>query len=113
MTITLCGSTRFKNEFEEMNVLLTMRGHVVLSVASFPHADNVEWTEDEKTHLDLIHLAKIEMSDAIFVIDVNEYIGFSTKREIAWAKLRGKRIYRFSACVTDGELNYKIDNFGL
>lgn len=104
MTITLCGSTRFKKQFEDINVLLTMRGHIVISVASFPHADNVEWTEDEKTHLDLIHLAKIDSSEVIFVIDVDKYVGFSTKREIAWAKLRGKRIYYYSQTIKDGQL---------
>ena len=87
--ITLCGSTKFKDQFEEANVKLTMEGNVVISVGVFGHANKVEFTEGQKEKLDKIHLQKIDMADEIFVINVGGYIGSSTKNEIKYAKLQG------------------------
>ncbi len=91
MKICLCGSTKFRNEYEAANKQLTLEGHVVLSVAGFGHAGDT-FTEGEKELLDLIHLQKILFCDAIYVIDVGGYIGDSTRREIKWAELNGKMI---------------------
>lgn len=91
--ITLCGSTRFKRAFQEWNARLTLRGHVVFSVALWGHADKtVDPTSDEKALLDRVHLRKIELSDAIFVLDVGRYVGASTSREIAHAQALGKSV---------------------
>jgi len=46
MIITLCGSTKFKNEFEEVAKNLALEGHAVLSVNMFHHADNLELTTE-------------------------------------------------------------------
>lgn len=78
--ITLCGSTKFKKEFEEANRRFTMMGYVVISVGVFGHADGIEITEQEKELLDNIHLRKIDMSDEIFVVNAEGYIGSSTIR---------------------------------
>ena len=44
--ITLCGSTRFKNEFLETQKRLTLEGNIVISVGLFGHSgDNEVWTE--------------------------------------------------------------------
>jgi len=97
MKITLCGSTRFMKEYEEWNIKLTMAGHLVYSVARpSSMSSSTPLAVDEKQHLDLIHLAKIEESDAIFIIDPNFYMGESTNRERAWAKLRDKKIFHLS-----------------
>lgn len=90
--ITLCGSTRFKEEFEKVNADLTLRGFVVLSCGVFGHTDGVELTEEKKKELDKLHLRKIAMSHAIYVINKDGYIGESTKREIAYANKLGKPI---------------------
>ena len=102
MKITLCGSTKFKNTFEEWNKKLTLAGHIVYTVSCFGHADKIEYTEEQKNKLDLVHFIKILNSDAIFVLDVDDYIGFSTKREIVWAELNNKLVYYLSAGA-DGE----------
>lgn len=39
-----------------------------------------------------MHKRKIDMSDEIFVINVDGYIGDSTRSEIEYAKLCGKKI---------------------
>ena len=90
--ITLCGSTRFKNEFNEINKELTLQGNLVISVGVFGHAEGIQLTEQEKMMLDDIHFQKINMADEIFVINVGGYIGTSTKREIAYAESLGKPV---------------------
>ena len=97
--ITLCGSTRFKNEFMEAQKDLTLKGNIVISVGLFGHSgDNEVWEQmDEgtltktKEMLDDMHKRKIDMSDEIFVINVGGYIGESTKSEIEYAKKHNKK----------------------
>ncbi len=91
--ITLCGSTKFKREFEEINKKLTLEGNIVISVGVFVHNDEEkEALLSKKDLLDEIHLDKIRLADEIFVINKNGYIGESTRREIEFAKKLGKPI---------------------
>ena len=97
--ITLCGSTRFKEEFLEAQKRLTLEGNIVISVGLFGHSgDDVVWTEGVKDMLDRQHLAKIDLADEIFVINVGGYIGDSTRREIAYAEYKGKSITYLESC---------------
>jgi len=97
--ITLCGSTRFKEEFLEAQKRLTLEGNIVISVGLFGHSgDDVVWTEGVKEMLDRQHLAKIDLADEIFVINVGGYIGDSTRREIAYAEFKGKTITYLEEC---------------
>ena len=86
--ITLCGSTKFKKEFEEAAKELSLKGSIILTVSFFTHADNIEITEEQKKMLDALHMRKISISDEIFVINKGGYIGFSTGNEInfAWSR---------------------------
>ncbi|MGL5642890.1 MAG: hypothetical protein ACRDDM_11500 [Paraclostridium sp.] len=91
--ITLCGSTKFKNEFLEIQKKLTLEGNIVISLGIFTHADNENIMNEEITDmLEDIHKEKIKMSNEIFVINKNGYIGESTKKEIAYAIQQGKAI---------------------
>ena len=91
--ITLCGSTRFKEQFLETQKLLTLKGNIVISVGLFGHSgDDEVWTEGTKQMLDDMHKRKIDMADEIFVINVNGYIGSSTKSEIEYALKTGKKV---------------------
>ena len=91
--ITLCGSTRFKEQFLEVQKRLTLEGNIVISVGLFGHSgDNEVWNEGTKVMLDRMHLAKIDLADEIFVINVGNYIGDSTRNEIEYAKSKGKRV---------------------
>ncbi|MEK0317187.1 hypothetical protein [Cohnella sp. 56] len=87
--ITLCGSTRFRQQFERINAELTLQGHVVISVGVFVHAGDHPVTEAQKTMLDSVHLQKIDMADEIFVVNPGGYIGESTGREIEYARRKG------------------------
>lgn len=89
--ITLCGSTRFKEDFERVNRELTLAGNIVISVGCFGHAGDT-FTEEQKVMLDDIHKRKIDMADAIFVINKNGYVGSSTKSEINYAWRNNKEI---------------------
>ena len=92
--ITLCGSTRFKDAFLEMQKRLTLEGNIVISVGLFGHSgDNEAWAEGTKEMLDDMHKRKIDMADEIFVINVGGYIGDSTRSEIEYAKKTGKSIH--------------------
>ena len=91
--ITLCGSTRFKNAFLEAQKRLTLEGNIVISVGLFGHSgDDEVWAEGTKEMLDDMHKAKISMADEIFVINVDGYIGSSTRSEIEYAKATGKSV---------------------
>lgn len=90
--ITLCGSTKFKEDFLREQERLTLAGNVVISVGVFGHADNISMDDSIKIMLDDIHRQKIEMADEIFVINKNDYIGLSTRNEINYAMVCGKTI---------------------
>ncbi|MCI6166538.1 MAG: hypothetical protein MR685_02950 [Alistipes sp.] len=91
--ITLCGSTRFKDQFLEAQKRLTLAGNIVISVGLFGHSgDDEVWTEGTKEMLDDMHKRKIDMADRIYVINVNGYIGSSTRSEIEYARKKGKQV---------------------
>ena len=91
--VTLCGSTRFKDTFMEVQKSLTLQGCIVISVGLFGHAGDEEvWTEGTKEMLDDMHKRKIDMADEIFVINVDGYIGSSTRSEIEYARKTGKPV---------------------
>lgn len=90
--VCLCGSTKFKKDFEEANKRETLNGNVVLSVGCFMHSDSVPITAEQKADLDKLHLDKVEMADEVLVINVGGYVGESTRGEIAHAERLGKPI---------------------
>lgn len=94
--ITLCGSTKFKKEFEQSNRYLTLKGNIVISLAFFEQSEGVEITEEQANLFGEIHFRKIDMSDEIFVIDAGGYIGSSTRKEIEYAHENGKLVQYYS-----------------
>lgn len=89
--ITLCGSTKFKDQFMEVQKKLTLEGNIVISVGCFGHAGDI-FSDEQKLMLDDMHKRKIDMADEIFVINVGGYIGESTKSEIEYAKKHNKKV---------------------
>ena len=84
--ITLCGSTKFKDDFLKEQKRLSLEGNIVISVGLFGHSGDEEvLQEGVKEMLDDMHKRKIDMADEIFVINKNGYIGSSTKSEIEYA----------------------------
>lgn len=92
--VTLCGSTRFKNEFLEVQKRLTLEGNIVISVGLFGHSgDDEVWSDGVKEMLDDMHKRKIDMADEVFVINKGGYIGSSTQSEIEYAREAGKAVF--------------------
>ena len=103
--VCLCGSTRFKESFDEAAYHETMHGHIVLSVGFFMHAtgnrhgDGIGCTPEQKIKLDELHRRKIDLCDEILVLNVNGYIGDSTRSEINYAVMHGKPIRYLEAAL--------------
>ena len=98
--ITLCGSTRFKEQFLEAQKRLTLEGNIVISVGLFGHSGDAEvWSKGTKEMLDDMHKRKIDMADAIYVINVGGYIGSSTRSEIEYARAQGKEVLYYDESV--------------
>lgn len=91
--VTLCGSTKFKDDYLRLQKELTLAGYVVITVGVFGHADNEKYSDGAKAMLDDIHKQKIEMADIVYVINRDGYIGKSTREEIEWAEDLGKEIW--------------------
>ena len=96
--VCLCGSTRFKDAFDEANYRETMSGKIVLSVGFFMHAsgnkhgEDVGATPEQKLALDELHKRKIDISDEVLILNVGGYIGESTRSELDYAEEHCKRI---------------------
>jgi hypothetical protein len=97
--VTLCGSTRFSEAYQKANLYETLAGKIVLTIGCdmrsdadlFVSASDFERAEI-KRKLDDLHLKKIDLSDEILVLNVDGYIGDSTRSEIEYARRCGKRI---------------------
>ena len=85
--ITLCGSLRFREEFERLDAELTLAGHVVLTPTAL--APSTELNVEERARLGRIHLQKVGMADEVLIVNVGGYVGESTRREIEHARSRG------------------------
>lgn len=100
--VTLCGSMRFLEDFIRAERELTMEGYVVLGVSGFRMgSDNglYEIDSDFKEKLEEAVLRKIDMSDEVFVINKDGYIGETTRKELQYAQEHGKVIsFMFINC---------------
>jgi len=106
MVITLCGSTRFKDEFFQEQERLTLAGHIVISVGLFgwdKGRPEDALGETVKQMLDTLHFRKIDISDGIHVINKGGYVGESTAREIDYAMTTGKSITYMEDVEDDDE----------
>jgi len=91
--ICICGSTRFKDEFIQAQKDITMKGEIFLTVGFFGHSgDAIVWTDNLKQMLDELHFRKIDLCDEIFIVNVDGYIGESTRNEINYAESLSKPI---------------------
>lgn len=89
--ITLCGSIKYQKEMMIVAEKLALKGNCILT-PTYPVIENLEITEKQTSMLKEAHFKRIELSDAIFVVNVSGYIGNSTKLEIEYAKKLGKEI---------------------
>ena len=104
--VVICGSTRFMAEMAEADLRETAAGRIVVKPGcnmKQPHelwADPAE-AEALKLRLDDLHRAKIRIADEVLV--VGDYIGDSTRAEIAYARSLGKPVRFTHPEVDPGE----------
>ena len=89
--ITICGSMKFQKEIMEIAEKLALEGNCVLTPI-YPVIKNIEITDEKTEILREVHRKRISLSDAIYVVNVDNHIGASTSFEIQYAKMLGKEI---------------------
>ncbi len=92
--ITICGSLKYKDEMMKVAQKLSIDGNCVLAPV-YPVGDKKP-SEEELKILKEAHFKRIEMSDEIFVLNIDGYVGESTKLEIDYAEKLGKVIEYYS-----------------
>ena len=97
--ITVCGSYKFKKEMVEITEKMTLQGNCVLMPNELTRKNKEEYNEEEVRIIGGMHKEKIKLSDAIIVVDVNGYIGESTKNEIEYAKSLNKEILYYTDLI--------------
>ena len=93
--ITLCGSLKFQKEMMIIAEKMALNGNCILTPV-YPILENNEKTDEQINMLKEAHFKRIELSDAILVMNVNNYIGESTSLEIEYAKKLGKKIIYYT-----------------
>lgn len=102
--ITLCGSLKFKKEMMEIAEKMALLGNCILTPI-YPIIQNVERTKEQLAKLKEEHFKRIELSDAILVVNVNNYIGDSTSLEIEYAKKLEKEVIYYTELLRKNQLN--------
>jgi hypothetical protein len=97
--VCLCGSTRFWREFQKASLRETLNGKIVLSIGAASGTDDEhfgnlprEEYDRVKTMLDELHLRKIDLADEVLILNVDGYIGQSTRNELDYALVHGKPV---------------------
>lgn len=94
--ITVCGSNKFTKEMTEITEKMTFKGNCMLTPIELMKSTKDAYTKDEMMMLDKMHKEKIRISDAILVVNINDYIGNSTKSEIEYAKSLNKEVLYYT-----------------
>ena len=99
--ITICGSYIFKKEMIDISEKLTLEGNCVLMPNELSKSNKDDYSQEEALMIDKMHKEKIKLSDAILVVNVDGYIGNSTKSEIEYAKSLNKDIIYYMDVLKD------------
>ncbi len=94
--ITVCGSLKFKDEMIKIAEKMELDGNCMITPIYPTNPDKDAYTDEEADMLDKMHKEKIKISDAILVVNVNNYIGNSTSKEIEFAKSLGKEVIYYT-----------------
>lgn len=86
--ITLCGSRKYVGVMQATANRMAMDGNITLLPAIF---DMDEFTLTDKDHavLDQLHRDKIDISDMVYIVNPEGYIGDDTRKEIEYATSKG------------------------
>lgn len=87
--VTICGSMKYKDIMLKKSLELQLKNKYVVLQPVYG-LDN--YSDEDKKILGELHFKRIDISDAIYVVNVDGYIGESTKKEIEYASKLGKEI---------------------
>ena len=96
--ITLCGSYKYIKEIKEVAEKLALEGNCVITPIDITRPKD-EYTKEEILQLGKMHKEKIKISDAIYVVNVDGYIGNNTQSEIDLAQELGKEIMYYNDVI--------------
>lgn len=96
--ITLCGSLKFQKEMMTVAEKMALEGYCILTPV-YPVSDKMKRAKEQLIKLKESHFKRIELSDAILVVNINNYIGESTNLEIDYAKKLGKEIIYYTDLI--------------
>ncbi len=89
--VTICGSLKFTKEMIDVSLKLQIeKGYIVIQPCY--NFNDISLNEKDIQTVNKIHKQKIDISDAIYVLNINGYIGNSVKSEIEYAKAHNKEI---------------------
>lgn len=94
--ITICGSLKFKEEIMEEAFRLELEGNICLIPIFLDNRDKDSYSEEVLAKLGKMHKEKIKLSDSVYIVDKDNYIGESTRSEIEYAKSLNKEIIYYS-----------------
>ena len=101
--ITLCGSLKFQEKMMMVAEKMALKGNCVITPV-YPVSKNYHRTKEQLEKLKEAHFKKIELSDAILVLNVDNYIGYSTNLEIEYATKLNKEIIYYTDLINEGKL---------
>ena len=90
-TYTICGSMRFEKEMQKIALGLETK-HSMNIIQCTYNVDCLSLSVTDIYMLEQMHCQKIDISDGIYVVDINGYIGQSVKNEIEYAQQNNKKI---------------------
>ena len=96
--VTLCGSLKFQKEMMTVAEKMALEGYCILTPVYFV-SEKIDITKKQLINLKEAHFKRIELSDAILVVNINNYIGDSTNLEIDYAKKLGKKIIYYTDLI--------------
>ena len=90
--MTLCGSMRYQNEMIKIarNLEVTFGYCVLQCVYDFAGKND---TQKERDKIIKAHFKKIDLSDFIYVVNINGFISESTQKEIDYAIKHDKEVF--------------------
>lgn len=97
--ITVCGSLKYKEEIMKATEYMALQGNCMLSIVYPTKSSLDDYTKEEIELLGKMHYERIKISDAILVVNVDNYIGSSTKKEIEFAKSLDKEIIYYTDII--------------
>jgi len=94
--VCLCGSMRFADQIQQAAETLELQ-HGWIALTPITHTLPRPLTSAEAAQLGDIHRAKIDLADAVYIVNPGGYIGEAVRAEIAYAQGLGKEIIYMEA----------------